>query len=255
MRRFRRSAVALRHVAFEDLGLLAPIMEREGWDVAFCEAAVDDLHHHSIKNTELLIVLGGPIGVYETGDYPFLNSEIALLEHRLARGLPTVGICLGSQLMAKALGGQVYKGNVKEIGWGRVDVTEEGRSSCLKALQGDEAVVLHWHGDTFDLPRGATRLASNRNYENQAFAYGRNALALQFHLEADPRQLEEWYVGHAIELAAAKVSVAELRAASKHHAKGLASLAETVFGSWLRQWADSDVAFSRAVISADERQS
>jgi GMP synthase (glutamine-hydrolysing) len=237
----RRSAVALRHVAFEDLGLLAPIMDDEGWDVAFCEAAVDDLLHQSIKNAELLIILGGPIGVYETDDYPFLASEIALIEYRLSRELPTVGICLGSQLMAKALGSRVFKGPVKEIGWGTVDLTEEGGSSCLKALEGDDAVVLHWHGDTFDLPEGATRLASNRNYENQAFAYGRNALALQFHLEADPRQLEEWYVGHAVELASAQVSVADLRAATQRHANGLTLRASQVFGGWLRQCGASDV--------------
>jgi GMP synthase (glutamine-hydrolysing) len=246
--------VALRHVAFEDLGLLAPIMEREGWDVAFCEAAVDNLSHPSIKNADLVIVLGGPIGVYDTNDYPFLTSEISLIEYRLSRDLPTVGICLGSQLMAKALGSRVFKGAIKEIGWGTVELTEEGRASCLKALQG-EAVVLHWHGDTFDLPREAVRLASNRNYENQAFAYGRNSLALQFHLEADPRQLEEWYVGHASELAAARISVADLRAATQRHQSGLAQRADRVFGDWLRQCGNSDVPFSLAAASSKERQS
>jgi GMP synthase (glutamine-hydrolysing) len=110
----RRSAVALRHVAFEDLGLLAPIMERAGWNVAFCEAAVDDLSHRSIRDADLVIVLGGPIGVYETEDYPFLTTEIALIEYRLSHDLPTLGICLGSQLMAKALGSRVFKGPVKE---------------------------------------------------------------------------------------------------------------------------------------------
>ena len=231
----RRSAVALRHVAFEDLGLLAPIMEREGWNVSFCEAAVDDLSHRSIRNADLMIVLGGPIGVYETDDYPFLTSELALLEHRLSRDLPTLGICLGSQLMAKALGSRVFKGPVKEIGWGSIDLTDEGGSSCLKPLESEDAVMLHWHGDTFDLPQGATRLASNANYENQAFAYGRNALALQFHLEADPRQLEEWYVGHTVELAAAKASIADLRAAAQQHKDGLAQRADHIFSVWLHQ--------------------
>src|SRR3982074_3732850 len=113
----RRSAVALRHVAFEDLGLLTPIMDRHGWDVSFCETAVDDLGHRSIRNAELVIVLGGPIGAYETDAYPFLIDEIALLEYRLSRDLPTLGICLGSQLMAKALGSRVFKGHIKEIGW------------------------------------------------------------------------------------------------------------------------------------------
>jgi GMP synthase (glutamine-hydrolysing) len=231
----RRSAVALRHVAFEDLGMLAPIMEREGWNVSFCEAAVDDLSHRSIRNADLVIVLGGPIGVYETDDYPFLTPELAMLEYRLSRDLPTLGICLGSQLMAKALGSRVFKGPAQEIGWGTIDLTDEGRSSCLKALHGVDAVVLHWHGDTFDLPQDATRLASNQNYDNQAFAYGRNALALQFHLEADPRQLEEWYVGHTVELAAAKVSIADLREAAQQHRDGLAQRADHVFSAWLHQ--------------------
>jgi GMP synthase (glutamine-hydrolysing) len=231
----RRSAVALRHVAFEDLGLLAPIMDRHGWDVSFCEAAVDDLAHRSIKNADLIIVLGGPIGVYETDAYPFLTDEITLLEYRLSRELPTLGICLGSQLMAKALGSRVFKGPIKEIGWGAVELTKEGASSCLDALGDDDAAVLHWHGDSFDLPSGASRLASNQNYENQAFAYGHNALALQFHLEADPRQLEEWYVGHAAELSAEGMSVTDLRAQTLKHKHGLASRAERVFGHWLRQ--------------------
>jgi GMP synthase (glutamine-hydrolysing) len=225
----------LRHVAFEDLGLLAPVMEREGWDVSFCEAAVDDLLHDSIRNAKLLIILGGPIGAYETDTYPFLKSEIALIEHRLSRDLPTLGICLGSQLMARALGSRVYAGPVKEIGWGKVELTSKGASSCLNPLQEADATVLHWHGDSFDLPEGAQRLASSTHYENQAFAYGPNALALQFHLEADPRQLEEWYVGHAVELAAAKVSIPELRAATSKLANGLAPRANRVFARWLRE--------------------
>jgi GMP synthase (glutamine-hydrolysing) len=146
-----------------------------------------------------------------------------------------LGICLGGQLMAKALGGRVFPGHVKEIGWGRVELTSEGASSCLNTLQEADALVLHWHGDSFDLPKSARRLAYNEHYENQAFAYGRNALALQFHLEADPRQLEEWYVGHAVELAAAKVGVAELRAATLKLVPRLASQADRVFTRWLRK--------------------
>ncbi|MBR0872059.1 glutamine amidotransferase [Bradyrhizobium tropiciagri] len=233
----RRSAIAIRHVAFEDLGLLAPIMERAGWNVSFCDAPVDDLSDPAIRDADLLIVLGGPIGVYETDNYPFLTTEIVLLERRLARGLPTLGICLGAQLMARALGSRVFPGGVKEIGWGTVDLTQEGKSSSLRALQTE---VLHWHGDTFDLPGSAVRLASNANYQNQAFAHGRNALALQFHLEADPRQLEEWYVGHAAELSAAKVSIPELRATTQRLARPVAAQAEQVFGDWLLGIAQPD---------------
>ncbi|WP_245315344.1 glutamine amidotransferase-related protein [Bradyrhizobium neotropicale] len=175
----RRSAVALRHVAFEDLGLLAPIMEREGWNVSFCEAPVDDLHHSSIGDADLLIVLGGPIGVYEAESYPFITREIDLLERRLAQGLPTLGICLGAQLMAKALGARVYAGPIKEIGWGSVALSEAGLTSSLNPLT-EGTPVLHWHGDTFDLPDNAIRLASNENYENQAFALGAMRLRSSF---------------------------------------------------------------------------
>jgi GMP synthase (glutamine-hydrolysing) len=230
----RRSAIALRHVAFEDLGLLSSVLDREGWDVAFCDAATDDVSHSSVRNADLLIVLGGPIGVYDTGSYPFLTSEIALLERRLAHGHPTLGICLGSQLMAKALGARVYAGDIKEIGWGRVDLTEQGLASCLGSLAHDHAEVLHWHGDSFDLPDRAVRLASNGFYPNQAFSYGRHALALQFHLEADPRQLEEWYVGHSVELAAAGVAVSDLRAATARVADRLPVQANEIFTSWVR---------------------
>jgi GMP synthase (glutamine-hydrolysing) len=141
MNQHRRSAVALRHVAFEDLGLLAAVMETEGWNVSFCEAAIDDLTHRSIRNADLLIVLGGPIGVYEIDAYPFLKAEIALLEHRLSRTLPTLGICLGAQLMAKALGSRVFAGPVKEIGWGGVKLTKDGMASCLGALDEPDAAV------------------------------------------------------------------------------------------------------------------
>src|ERR1700722_3314453 len=166
----KRSAIALRHVEYEDLGLLAPVLRDAGWDASYREAPTDDLDDASIDAAGLLVVLGA----YETQAHPFLTKEIGILERRLAKGLPTLGICLGSQLMAKALGSRVFAGPVKEIGWGRVDLTGAGRHSCLAPLGQADATVLHWHGDTFDLPGGAVRLASSASYENQAFQYGRN---------------------------------------------------------------------------------
>lgn len=233
----RRQAMVLRHVAFEDPGLLGPALIRAGWDYEILEAASADLTQQKLANAELLIVLGGPIGVGDIGDYPFLAREIALLEKRLAGDRPTLGICLGSQLMAAALGARVYAGPVKEIGWAPLQLTDDGRASCLAPLGEPDATVLHWHGDTFDLPAGATRLASTPAYANQAFAFGKNALALQFHIEADPARLEEWYVGHTVELGAAKISIPALRTATARVAPRIPAQAERTFAPWLRELA------------------
>lgn len=229
----RRTAVALRHVAFEDLGFLAPALAGAGWDCSYRDVPIDELDDPTVEAAELLIVLGGPIGASEIHTYPFLAKEIALLERRLARDLPTLGICLGSQLIAMALGARVFRGHAKEIGWGRVTLTEAGLHSCLRPLANENAIVLHWHGDTFDLPAGAMRLAGNTLYENQAFAHGTSCLALQFHIEVNPRQLEAWFVGHAAELSAAGVSVPSLRAATAVATADARALAARVFGAWL----------------------
>jgi GMP synthase (glutamine-hydrolysing) len=231
----KRSAVALRHVEYEDLGLLATVLREEGWDASYRETPADDLDDPSIEQADLLIVLGGPFGAYETEAYPFLAKEVGVLERRLAKNRPTLGICLGSQLMAKALGSRVFAGPVKEIGWGRVDLTPDGRKSSLLPLAEDGAQVVHWHGDTFDLPAGATRLASNANYQNQAFAFGQRALALQFHLEADAGVLEKWYAGNAQDVSSGSVSVPEFWAQSHGLSGQVRSQAERIFSAWLRQ--------------------
>jgi GMP synthase (glutamine-hydrolysing) len=228
------AAIAIRHVAFEDLGLLAPILADAGFAVAYRDAPIADLGEPAIAAADLLIVLGGPIGVYEAAAYPFLTREIALLERRMRDGRPTLGICLGAQLMAKALGARVYAGPVKEIGWSPVTLTDAGRASCLAPLGAANAPVLHWHGDTFDLPAGAVRLASTAASENQAFAHGAHALALQFHAEAEPDGLEYWYVGHAVELAAAGIPVPGLRATTRALAEGVRARARAIFAAWLR---------------------
>lgn len=229
----KRSVVAIRHVAFEDLGLMARTLDAQDWNVAYCEAATDNLSHRSIRDADLVIVLGGPIGVGDIHAYPFLAREIALIERRLTRGKPTLGICLGAQLMAAALGARVYPGIVREIGWGEVVLTPDGLRSPLAPLAQPGGQVLHWHGDTFDLPGGSRRLAFNENYENQAFAVDDVGLALQFHLEADARELEEWYVGHSVELAKAGIDIRQLRKQSRAGAAQAEQLADAVFGAWL----------------------
>jgi GMP synthase (glutamine-hydrolysing) len=226
-------AIAIRHVAFEDLGLLAGVLARRGFAASYRDATVDDLAAPELVDADLLIVLGGPIGAYEGEHYPFLADELRLIERRLGAGKPVLGICLGSQLMASALGARVYPGTGKEIGWAPLSLTAAGQRSALAPL-GEHAPVLHWHGDTFDLPRDAVHLAATERYRHQAFAWGRHGLALQFHLEATAVGLERWYIGHAAEIAQTPgLSVPVLRSESEHWAPQLAPLAERSFDAWL----------------------
>jgi GMP synthase (glutamine-hydrolysing) len=222
--------LAIRHVPFEDLGLLGPLLAERDHEIRYVEAPTADLVKLDALAPDLLVVLGGPIGVYENDRYPFIDAEVALLTRRLAAGKPTLGICFGSQLMAKALGARVYASGVKEIGWAPVELTSEGATSCLRHLA---TAVLHWHGDTFDLPVGAVRLASTAACRNQAFRAGRHALGLQFHAEAHGPQLEAWFVGHACEIAGTPtVSVQQLRADTRRFSPALERSGRACFDDW-----------------------
>jgi GMP synthase (glutamine-hydrolysing) len=227
-----KSAVALRHVHFEDLGHFAPVLERQGYGLTYYDIGIKPLKSLDPLAADLLIVLGGPIGVYEEEQYPFVREELALLTRRLAADRPTLGICLGCQLIARALGARVYSMGVKEIGFSPVRLSPEGMRSCLSALA-EDGTVLHWHGDTFDLPPGAVNLAYTKTCPNQAFAYGRNVLGLQFHLETSAAHFERWLIGHACELAVASISIADLRAAAQRDSSMQIRKAETVLEGWL----------------------
>jgi GMP synthase (glutamine-hydrolysing) len=146
------TAAVIRHVAFEDLGVLAPVLAARGISARYFEAGVDDLGAIERDAPDLLVVLGGPIGVYDEPLYPFLGGEIALIERRLRASAPTLGICLGAQLIARAAGARVYPGTPKEIGFSPLTLTPDGEASCLGELKPAAYNVLHWHGDTFDLP-------------------------------------------------------------------------------------------------------
>lgn len=227
------SALAIRHVAFEDLGVLEGLLQRRGFTVSTLDAGVDDLLSEDAAAADLLIVLGGPIGVHDESRYPFLVDEIQMIERRLASGRALLGICLGAQLIARAAGTRVYPGPLKEIGYAPLMLSPAGHSSALQHLAAAQYNVLHWHGDTFDLPDGAVCLASTEITQNQAFQLGDTVLALQFHLEADPRRFEQWLIGHAVELAQADVSVNELRTAAARIGATVGSAGTAVFGSWL----------------------
>jgi GMP synthase (glutamine-hydrolysing) len=227
-----KTALAIRHVHFEHLGALAPLLEAAGYGVRYEEAPTAELDG---LLPDLLVVLGGPISVNDAAVYPFLEREQSLVKRQLERNKPLLGICLGAQMMARALGARVFSMGRKEIGWSPLQATAAGRRSPLHHLLAPDLEVLHLHGETFDLPPGATCLASTAICQAQAFSVGDHALGLQFHPEVTAEQLESWYVAHTCELSAANVDVIELRRQSQRKAGLLAEPLKRFFSDWIQK--------------------
>ena len=144
-----------------------------------------------------LIMMGGPMAVYEMHMHPHLGKGAAVIEDFIKKGKSVLGVCLGAQMIAHVLGARVYSGGQKEVGWSEVEINPEGMSdSVFRTLSVEgapKAEVFQWHGDTFDLPDGAVRLASSPVYANQAFKWGKNVYSLQFHIEVTPEIVTEWF--------------------------------------------------------------
>lgn len=221
---------AIQTLTFEDLGSFVPTFECLGYRIQYLQLGVDVLDE-VLASKQPVILLGGPIGVYETETYPYLADYIAALTQRLIRNYPTLGICLGAQLIATALGAKVHKGHVKEIGWSRLILNNQGLASPLKHLE--NVHVLHWHGDTFDIPDSAKRLAGSIYYPNQAFSIGLNILALQFHAEVNPHTFENWLIGHTAELNQAQIDILTLRQENIIYGDQLQEKANLLLRDWI----------------------
>lgn len=225
--------LAIRHVAFEDLGCFAPVLTELGYRICYLEAPSADLYNLDPLSPDLMVILGGPIGANDEADYPFISKELELIKSRLIAKLPLLGICLGAQLIARALGARVYPNLYKEIGWAPLELTAAGRHSCLRGL--DQQMVLHWHGDTFDIPDGAIHLASSTRCANQAFTWDDHTLAVQFHPEITPSQVEHWLIGHSFEISHTPgISVAKIRSDTTAHAHLAGERGRQCLAQWLR---------------------
>ncbi|MCY1078115.1 glutamine amidotransferase-related protein [Archangium lansingense] len=189
-------AVVMQHEEHEGPGLLGPALEAAGFTLVkrFRTVKREDL------NAELVVVLGGPMGVYEAERHPFLGEELGLVTERLALGLPVLGICLGAQLLAAAAGSEVFVGkNSLEVGVAPVRWTKEGLADPVIAGVRPRTTVAHWHQDTFKAVPGATLLASTDRYTQQAFRLG-DSYGFQFHLELTADELDRWFTAGAEEL-------------------------------------------------------
>jgi GMP synthase (glutamine-hydrolysing) len=223
-----RTARVFRHLAFEDLGAFAGVLAAAGYQTRYAEMGVDA----PVDDSDLLIVLGGPIGACQEDLYPWFAPEIEIIAARLKTQRPILGICLGAQLMARALGARIYPAPAREIGFAPLKIS--GAQNPLGELDG--VPVLHWHGDTFDLPQGAAHLAATAVCRNQAFSCGAYAIGFQFHPEAQEAGFERWLIGHAGEIAATPgIDAPMLRAQMRKYGAAAAARGTAIFARWLKQ--------------------
>jgi GMP synthase (glutamine-hydrolysing) len=218
--------LAFRHVPFEGLGLIEPALRLRHIEVDCADLYQTGATTPDIGRYDALIFMGGPMSVND--DLPFLRQEMAFIRQAIARRQPILGICLGSQLIARAMGAAVRRNSVKEIGWYGVQFTPAAGADRLFGGLSQET-IFHWHGETFDLPPGAELLATSDLCRNQAFRAGEHVYGLQFHLEVTPEMIADWCIQDEN-----CGDVRELEAAidPAFNAARMAALSAQVFGNW-----------------------
>lgn len=227
-----KTALIIRHVPVEGVAGYRQPIEAAGYEVDRIDVSDPAFATLDLRQHDLLIMMGGPMGVYEQDRYPWIACQLRRLKLRLDADLPTLGVCLGAQMIAAALGAQVFPGPVKEVGFHPVTVHDEAREGPLRHIV--DVPVLHWHGDTFTLPEGVDLVASSHVYDHQAFRRGANLLALQFHAEMglDPR-FDAWLDQWPDTVAEAGHDTESLRAAHDAHGPSAVAAGQAMIAEWL----------------------
>jgi GMP synthase-like glutamine amidotransferase len=189
-----KEVLILQHVANEGAGTIRAYMEMHAIPFRFIRLFQNEPLPVSLNKVLAVLIMGGPMNVYEDEKFPFLKAEDLFIKQLIKENIPILGVCLGAQLLAKALGAKVFKAKTPEIGWGDVEISQGGAKDPLfSGLKSEVLQVLQWHGDTFDLPEGAVHLASSMIVSNQAFRYQDHFYRFQFHVEVDRPILEDWF--------------------------------------------------------------
>ena len=187
-----RKLLVCQHVPYEILGTLDPLLKEKGFRMRYVNFARHPEMKPDITRYRGLILLGGPMSAYDLDRFPYLATELELIQKAERHHIPVLGICLGSQLIAEALGGKAKKNHQKEIGWYNLKLTEEGKIDPTFQNFKKEQAIFQWHQDTFDLPPEAVHLAETPTCTNQAFRYGSSIYGFQFHLEVNESLIHRW---------------------------------------------------------------
>lgn len=227
-----KQALIIRHVPYEGVAGYRQPIEAAGYEVDRIDVADPAFARLDLTEPDLLIMMGGPMGVYEQDQHPWITCQLRRLALRLAADRPTLGVCFGAQMIAAALGADVYAGPVKEVGFHPVRIHDHAAGGFLRHLH--DVPILHWHGDTFTLPEGAELLASSHVYDHQAFRYGRNVLALQFHAEmGQDERFDAWISEWPESVIEAGGDEASLRRAHDELGPRAVSAGRAMIAEWL----------------------
>lgn len=223
----------LQHHAAENLGRISDALEGAALAWQYVRVADGQPVPKDMKAAGGLIVMGGPMGVYQTDRYPWLRDEMALINDAIKHNLPVLGVCLGAQIVAAALGAKVVRNPAgKEIGWHPITLEEAATKDRLMRELPEKLTPFHWHGDIFELPSGAVSLARSEKTPCQAFRYGDKVYGLQFHFEVTSESVRAMAAAFAKELAREKISADEMVAQSAEFMPALEQIADTVFSRW-----------------------
>jgi len=230
--RATKRALIIRHVPHEGVAGFREPIEAAGYAIDRVDVSDPGFSQIDLREPDLLIMMGGPMGVYEQDRYPWIRCQLSRLKQRLAADRPTLGVCLGAQMIAAALGARVYAGPSKEVGFHPINIHPGARNGPLGALV--DVPVLHWHGDTFTRPEGVELLASSATYEHQAFRRGRNLLALQFHAEMGlDARFHQWMEQWPEAVEEAGHDVPSLRDAHDRHGPRAVAAGQATISRWL----------------------
>ncbi len=222
-----KEVLILEHVSTEKAGTILPFLREHGVPYREIPLYEKETRLPSVDSARAVIVMGGPMNVNEEERHPFLEAEDAFLKEAIEKNVPILGICLGAQLLAKALGARVYKAERPEIGWDDVRLTEDASADrFLGVVRSESLKVLQWHEDTFDLPKESTLLGSSAAVPNQAFRHKGLFYGLQFHVEVDRLMLEGWFEKH--------VDRARILAEYDAYRPDLERITERLYGAFLR---------------------